>query len=71
MMNAAEKLAREIVRVAVIRSRFESLRSMPNVMVEPQIAMQTRSLEKACIAAGSNDVLLGLAAREDLKGYGE
>ena len=70
-MNAAEKLAREIVRVTSLRSHFEALRSMPNVVVEPQIAMMNASIEKACLASGSNDVLQVLASLHDLSEYGE
>lgn len=69
MMNAMEKLAREIVRLTVMRARYEALQSMRNVIVEPQIAMQTNSIEKACIAVGSNDPVLVLRALEDLKSY--
>lgn len=70
-MNAMEKLAREIVRVTQVRARFESLRSMPNVIVGPQIAMQTASLEQACVAVGSNDPELVIRALADLGEYGE
>ena len=68
-MNAMEKLAREIVRLTVMRSRYEALRSMPNVIVGPQIAMQTSSIDKACVAVGSNDPALVVAALQDLKAY--
>lgn len=68
-MNAMEKLAREIIRLTVMRSRYEALRSMPNVIVAPQIAMQTASIERACIAVGSNDPALVLQALADLKSY--
>lgn len=70
-MNAMEKLAREIVRLAVIRSRYEALRSLPNVIVEPQIAGMTYSLDKACVAVGSNDPALVVSALEDLADYQE
>ncbi len=70
-MNAAEKLAREIARVAVVREHFEELRRMPNVIVAPQIAMMTASLEKAFAASGSNDATEVIEALHELEGWTE
>lgn len=68
-MNAAEKLAHEIERVTILRSRYESLRRMPNVIVAPQIAMMTAAIEMAKKAAGSNDALEVLQALKELEGW--
>jgi hypothetical protein len=70
-MNAQEKLLEEIERVTVIREHFRGLRGMPNVIVEPQIAMQTASIERAKKAAASNDAVQVLAALQDLGEYSE
>lgn len=68
-MNAAEKLAHEIERVVKLRERYESLRGMPNVIVEPQIQMMTMSIERAKRAAGTNDAVEVLKALKDLGEY--
>ena len=70
-MNAAEKLSREVERVTTIKAHFEELRSMPNVIVEPQIIIMQASLERAHKAAGSNDPLQVMQAIGDLEGYSE
>lgn len=69
-MNLAEGLAREIMRVTVIRAEYESLRGKPQIIVEPQIAMMTASLENACKQAGMPEGIEGMmAAMQDLKEY--
>lgn len=68
-MNAAEGLAREIRRVAELKCDYEKLADMPNVMVGPAIMMMEVALEKACIAAGTNDALAVLRSYEDLRGF--
>jgi len=68
-MNAAEKLAREIGRVATVLAHYEETKRMmagKNVMMEPAMAMIAASLEQAYVAAGTNDALAVLAALEDL-----
>lgn len=68
-MNAAEKLAREIRRVAELRKDYERLDGMPNVIVKPAMIMMDMALNAACEAAGTNDAVTTLAALEDLKGF--
>lgn len=65
-MNIQEKLAREISRVTAIRERYEGLRHQPRVIVGPQIAMMTASLEEAFQAAGSNDIEAIMRSLQDL-----
>ena len=57
-----EKLARELVRVAVIRTHYEELRRLPNVMVAPQIAMLNASIEAGCRAAGGEGGIEAMVA---------
>jgi hypothetical protein len=68
-MNASEKLAREIRRVTILQTEYEKLDGMPNVIVRPAVIMMDFALDRACIAAGSNDVLNVLAALKDLEGF--
>src|SRR5260370_30772403 len=68
-MNVAESLAREIRRVAELRRHYEEVGRMPRVNVAPAMAMMDMALEKACVAAGSNDDVAVLRAHEDLKGF--
>lgn len=70
-MNVAEKLAREIARVTELRGQYESLRGMPQVNVEPAIAMLNAALERAKRAAGLDDALTQIAAVLDLEGFTE
>ena len=56
MSNVVERLASESIRVAVLRGRYESLRSMHSVNMEPAIFMMTQALIRAEIAAGSGDL---------------
>ena len=70
-MNIAEKLAREISRVTEIREHYEALRHMPNVIVAPQIAMMTATLEDAFAAARSNDPVHVIRALANLEGFTE
>jgi len=48
--NLPEKLARELVRVTQVRENYRRLRSAPNVIVEPQIAMMDKVIEDDCKA---------------------
>lgn len=66
-MNAAEKLAREIWRVASILWMYREI-GAPG---QPALILMTSSLEQACKAAGSNDALAVMAALQDLQGYSE
>ncbi len=51
------------------REDFKALRGMPNVIVEPQIAMLTASIDRAIQAGCGGDVLEMLRAYEDLNGW--
>jgi hypothetical protein len=69
-MNLAEGLAREIRRVAVLRCHYEEVgRADKRVVVAPAILMMNVALERACQAAGSDDVIEVMRAYEDLKGF--
>ncbi len=70
-MNLNEGLAREIQRVAESREQFKQLRSMPNVIVEPQIEWMTRDLDKAQAAMGSGDIAEMMRAYNALKEWGD
>lgn len=57
-INAAERLAREIMRVAKMRQHYCcTMRGLPNVNAEPAIVMMDQALESACIAAGTSSAL--------------
>lgn len=68
-MNAQEKLLNEIERVIEVRSQYEGLRRLPNVICEPQIAMMTASIDAGKKAAASGDAITVLQAIKDLEGY--
>lgn len=67
-MNAAEKLARELVRVAELRSHYEEISRMPNIDCRFAIASMSAIIERGCIAAGTNDAIQVLQSLEELKG---
>lgn len=71
MSSLAEALPAEIERVIEVRSQYEELRRLPNVIVEPQIAMMTASINRALRASTSMDAVEMLACLEDLKGWKE
>lgn len=47
---------------------YESMRGIPNVMVEPTIAIINHSINEAVKAAASGDVIAMLRWHEELKG---
>lgn len=71
MTNLADALPIEINRVRYIQNLFKEMRTMPNVIVEPQIAMMERSIQSAIEASASGDAVLMLAAYQDLKDWKE
>lgn len=71
MSSLAVELPNEINRVRKIQDHFKELQGMPNVIVEPQIAMMEASITRAIIASSGNDVIEMLRCYEDLKGYEE
>jgi hypothetical protein len=71
MSSLAEELPKEIARVRKVQDNFKELRGMPNVLVEPQIAMMERDISTAIEASASGDVATMLRAYEALKGWEE
>lgn len=67
--NTAEKLAREIRRVTELRCEYARLKNMPGLNVAPVMLLMERALEKACVAAGSGEVVTVIAAINDLEGF--
>lgn len=63
-MNAAEKLARELVRVASLRHDYEEI-GPPGRLA---LTMIDLALEAGCVAAGTNDVVEVLRALAYLEG---
>lgn len=68
-MNVAEKLAREIRRVAALREQYRSLRSLPNVNPEFALTLMDGAIEQACRAAGLDDAVAQLAATQALEAF--
>jgi hypothetical protein len=65
-----EGLPREMARVRdEILPQFLALRGLPNVIVEPQIAIMRAELDAAAKAMAEGDVIAMLRAYESLKGY--
>ena len=71
MTNLAEALPAQIARVREIQDHYKELRGLPNVIVEPQIAMMEASIQAAIKAAAAGDVVQMLRCHEDLKEWEE
>lgn len=69
MSSLATALPDQIQRVSRLRDEFVALRGMPNVIVEPQIAIMTAEIDRATRACASGDVIAMLRCFESLKGY--
>lgn len=69
MSSLATELPAQIERVRRLQDEFKALRGMPNVIVEPQIAMMEHDIAAAITASASGDVIGMLRAYESLKGY--
>jgi hypothetical protein len=69
MSSLAIELPNEINRVRALQDEFKDLRGMPNVLVEPQIAMMEADISAAIKASSAGDVIAMLRAYERLKGY--
>jgi hypothetical protein len=67
--SLAQELPTQINRVRELQDEYKSLRQMPNVIVEPQIAMMEGALQNAIRASASGDVVAMLRAYETLKGF--
>jgi hypothetical protein len=66
----AEALPREIDRIREdVLPAYESLRGMPNVIVEPQIAMMKHGVSEAIKACANGDTVAMLRWHEELKGW--
>lgn len=66
----ADALPREMARVRdEIMPQYLALRGMPNVIVEPQLAMMRASLDAAAKAMAAGDVVAMMRCYQDLKGY--
>jgi hypothetical protein len=70
-MNLVEGLAAQIKRVTEIKAQYESMRGMPNVIVEPQIRMMEAELKEAIEALGSGDVIRMMSIYQTLAEYSE
>ena len=68
-MNLIQGLLEEIDRVTKIRGQFEELRGMPNVIVEPQIALMSAEIQGAKDAIGIGDTIKMLQCYTTLKEY--
>lgn len=66
-MNVAEKLAREIRRVAGIRHYYEAIGPAGSF----GLTMMDAALEQGCKAAGSGDPIAIIAAGQELEGFHE
>lgn len=71
MSNLAEALPAEINRVRAVQDTYKELRSLPNVIVEPQIAMMEACIQAGIKASASGEVIAMIRAYEDLKGWEE
>ena len=71
IVSLADALPVEIKRVRRIQDNFKELRRLPNVIVEPQIAMMESDLDDAIAAMAQGDVVAMLAAYNELKGWSE
>ena len=69
MSSLAEELPYEINRVRGVQDEFKALRRMPNVIVEPQIAMMEADIRAGIDASASGDVVAMIRAYEALKGW--
>lgn len=71
MSSVGTELPNEINRVRAIQDTYKALRGMPNVIVEPQIAMMEADIQAGIAASASGDVVACLRAYEALKGWEE
>lgn len=75
-MNAAEKLAREINRVTLLRCQHEEAQRLIDSLscapvMTPAMMLIDLALEEAYVAAGSNDAMMVLSALQNLGGFTE
>lgn len=70
-VNMAKALSREVQRVATLRERYNSAQDHPQINAAPVIMMMDMALEKAHIAAGSNDATQVIQAYKNMQGFEE
>lgn len=73
-MNAAEKLAREIMRVTELRCLYQQTQREADqrgykVNTQFVTTLMASALENACKAAGTNDAIEVLSALKGLEGF--
>lgn len=69
MTSLATELPKAIDRVRAIQDGFKELRGLPNVMVEPQIAVMESDIRRGIAASAAGDTVEMLRAYEALKGW--
>jgi hypothetical protein len=69
MESLGTEMPEAIKRAMAVRDQFIEMRRIPNVMVEPQIALITHEINQAVEAQASGDVLAMLRAYEAIKDY--
>lgn len=69
MASLGSEMPRAIQRANEVRAQMVSVRGMPNVIVEPQIAMIDLHIAAAVDALASGDLLSILSAYENVKDY--
>ena len=57
----------EIARVNEVRAAYVALKSMPNVIVGPQIAMMDHTIRTAQMALAEGDIVQQIASLAELK----
>ena len=71
VLTLAEGLPIEINRCREILDHFKELRGIPNIIIEPQIAMMEAEITAAIEACGAGDVVAMLRSYATLKDYEE
>ena len=71
METLTDALPKEIDRVRGIQDEFKALRGMPNVIVEPQIAIMEAEIQGAIRAMAEGDVVSMLQHYQSLKEYSD
>ena len=66
MPNTRVQLVREITRVEKLRERYEAVRDLPHIDVEPVLKLLDASLSKAAEAVEGTDPAAQLAALREL-----
>lgn len=69
MSSLAGALPNEINRVRGIQDTYKELRTVPNVLVEPQIEMMEVAIKAGISACASGNVVAMMLAYEELKGW--